>query len=104
MSVNMRIRKIKNGEFSFPGEWLELNPEEAKDKCMVVFICEKNRCAVYYSEKEAKDLSCKEVEHIRKNASKFGFTNLANIYGYITSESIKNVGNARFIQICTYSN
>ena len=51
MSVNMRIRKIKNGEFSFPGEWLELNPEEAKDKCMVVFICEKNRCAVYYSKK-----------------------------------------------------
>lgn len=98
MSAKMRTRKMKNGEFYFPKEWVELNSEEAKDKSMVVFVCEKNRCAVYYSLKEAKDLNREEVRDIHKLAVEFGFTDDANIYGYITAGDIKNVGNARFIK------
>lgn len=98
MKTSMKTRRMKNGNFSFPAEWLELNPEEASNKNMVAFLAEKNKYAVYYSEKEARNFDSEEVEHIRKIATKFGFTNSANIYGYITTESIKNVGNARFIK------
>lgn len=98
VKTNMKIRRMKNWNFSFPAEWLELNPEEASNKNMVAFLVEENKYAVYYSEKEARKFDSKEVEHIRKIATKFGFTNSANIYGYITSESIKNIGNARFIK------
>lgn len=86
-------RTIKVGTFIFPAEWVELNPERAKECEYVAFLVEDGKCAVYYSNREAYGLDEEEEHDLRELGKKVGFSKEANIFGFV--EKFENVGNAR---------
>lgn len=90
---NETKRNIKSGVFIFPKNWIELNSEKAARLENVAFLVEQGKCAVYYSSKEAYALDEVEEKEIRTLGKKFGFSENANIFGFVKNG--KNVGNAR---------
>lgn len=96
----MKKRKIRNGIFEFPDEWIELNPQEAR-KSTAVNICTSNQLVgIYYSNTPTYKMEDWQIEKIREKAIKKKFnSSKLNYWGIIDPlyPGIKNVGNARII-------